>query len=103
ERDRVRGFPDEVTIIAIFSEISAWRGSSGIGDKERQKIHELMGRTEKSIIISFGSPYILSHFKDADMLIAAYGSSEQVQRAVIKGLKGETEFRGELPVKLNFN
>lgn len=101
ERERVRGFLDKPIVFAIFTEVSAWKGSSGIGDKEKQKIYALMGRTKKSIVISFGSPYILSHFKDADVLIAAYGTNETFQKAVIKGLKGEMEFKGELPLKLN--
>ncbi|MBI5328920.1 MAG: hypothetical protein HZB80_11640 [Deltaproteobacteria bacterium] len=128
----------EPIIFAIFTEVSAWKGSSGITDEERQKIIELIklvpegfnrGKAKKStldkssalsktkqsrcfaeakhticqgsIVISFGSPYILSHFKEADMLIAAYGTTEEAQRAVIKGLKGEMEFKGQLPVRLN--
>lgn len=90
----------EVTIIAIFSEVSAWKGSSGIRDEERQRINELIKGAKRAIAISFGSPYILSHFKDADILISAYGTTEDAQRAVIRCLKGEMCFKGELPVKL---
>lgn len=97
----VKQCPSDKTIIfAVFTEVSAWKGSSGIGDDEKQQIIELIKKAKGSIVISFGSPYILSHFKDADMLIAAYGAAEESQRAVIKCLIGGMECRGEMPVKL---
>lgn len=92
---------DRITLFAIFSEVSAWKGGSGIGDDVRQRITELIKRAKGSIVISFGSPYILPHFKTADMLIAAYETTEEAQGAVIRCLKGEMRFKGELPVKLN--
>lgn len=90
----------ELLIAAIFTSVAAWKGSSGISDEERQRIIKLIKQAKSSIVISFGSPYILRHFKEADMLIAAYEPSEQAQDAVIKCLKGEIEFQGNLPVKI---
>lgn len=91
----------ELLIIAIFTSVAAWKGSSGISDEEKRKIIELIKQAKSSIIISFGSPYVLRHFKEADVLIAAYEPSEQAQMAVIKCLKGEMDFKGHLRVKLN--
>jgi hypothetical protein len=34
------------------------------------------------------------------MIIAAYEATEQAQRAVIRGLRGEIDFKGRLPVKI---
>jgi len=106
-----------ITIFVIFSEVGAWKGSSGIGDEERRKIRGLIkqvpegpapslirglnrGRAKGSIVISFGSPYILSHFKEADILISAYEPTKNAQRAAIRCLKGEMDFKGQTPVKL---
>ncbi len=57
-----------------------------------------MRKAEHSIAISFGSPYVLRHFKEADILIAAYESTEQAQKAVLRCLEGELDFRGRIPV-----
>ena len=95
-----RLFSSEITIFAIFSEVAAWRGRSGIYNQEVEKINKLIRNTQSSIVISFGSPYILRHFSDADVCIAAYEANAHTQEAVIKCLKGETHFRGRLPVKL---
>lgn len=92
---------NNLPIFAIFTSIAAWKGSSGIDENEKSRIHELIKNTRHSIIISFGSPYVLRHFKEADMLIAAYEATEQAQGAVIKCLEGLLDFKGHLPVKID--
>lgn len=91
----------EIAIFAIFSGIAAWRGSSGIDDEERMQVSELIRKAKRSIVISFGSPYVLRHFKEADILIAAYEANEQTQEAVIKCLKGEMDFKGRMSVRMS--
>src|SRR4030067_2980830 len=94
------GFSDGAVIIAIFSEVAAWRGSAGIDDKAMEQVKELIRKARTSIVISFGSPYILRHFSDADVLIAAYEANGRAQKAVIKCLKEEACIGGKLPVRL---
>jgi hypothetical protein len=59
-------------LICIFTNVAAWKGSSGISEYEISRTHNLIGNSGHSIVISFGSPYVLRHFNDADILIAAY-------------------------------
>lgn len=86
-------------IIAIFSKVAAWRGSSGTDDLVINQVNELVGKAKTSIVISFGSPYILSYFSNADVLLAAYEANVRIQEAVIKRLKSESGFKGMLPVR----
>jgi len=95
------GFSDNITVFAIFTSVSAWKGSSGIPESEKDRIKRLIKEVRHSIVISFGSPYILRHFTAADILIAAYEPTEQAQKAVIERLEGKAEFKGKLPVKLD--
>ena len=90
----------ETVVFAVFSSVSAWRGSSGIADSQKQKIRELLETAKKSVVISFGSPYILRHFKNADALIAAYDPAEYYQETVAHLLMGKEQFKGHLPVRL---
>jgi hypothetical protein len=62
-----------------------------------------MKSAKHSIVISFGSPYVLGHFKEADMLVAAYDTSRQAQDSVISCLKSDIGFEGSLPVQLVFS
>lgn len=93
-------FPPLVAIIALFSEVAAWRGTSGIDDEEGEDVIKLIKQAKGSIVISFGSPYVLRYFRGADVLIAAYEAGEQAQKAVIQYLKGEMDFKGHMPVRL---
>lgn len=90
----------ETLIVTLFTSIAAWRGSSGINDKDIERIKGYLRRAERSIVISFGSPYVLRHLQEADILIAAYDSTRQAQESVISRLKGEREFRGRMPVRI---
>ncbi len=90
----------DTVVFCIFTSAAAWKGSSGIEDKERDRLTALLRKAKHSIVISFGSPYVLRHFTEADMLIAAYDTTEQAQKAVIKCLQGRLGFRGRIPVSL---
>ncbi len=93
-------FSGQIVIFAMFTSVAAWKGTSGIDDAERKMISELIKIAETSIVISFGCPYVLRYFKEADILIAAYEATEQAQKAVIKCLQEEMDFQGRLPVKI---
>ena len=94
---------DATAIIAVFSGPRAWKGISGIDDNEGREILKIINKAHNSIVISFGSPYILRHFKDVDILIAAYDSSEYAQKTVIKCLYGELDFKGRMPVRIELS
>jgi beta-N-acetylhexosaminidase len=96
-----RELTNEIALFALFTTIIAWEGHPRIDEHEKNRINKLIGQCRHSIVISFGNPYVLRHFQEADILIAAYGVTEHVQRAVIKCLKGEIGFKGRLPVRLN--
>jgi hypothetical protein len=88
-------------IITLFTTVAAWQGSSGISDDDREIIRNIIKTSQNSIVISFGSPYVLRHFKKADMLIAAYDSSIYAQKAVFECLINNKGFKGSLPVKID--
>lgn len=100
EKGTKGGFSDKIAIFAIFTSIAAWKGSSGIDDDEKNRIKEFIRNAKNSIVISFGSPYVLRHFQEADVLIAAYEPTEMAQKAVLKCLTGEIDFKGRLPVRI---
>ncbi len=91
----------KTVVVGIFTSIAAWKGSSGIPDGERQRIDSLIRQAGHSIVISFGSPYILRNFRSAEILIAAYDVSEQAQKAVLHCLRDDPDFQGRIPVALD--
>lgn len=93
-------FKGRSVIIMIISEIKAWRGTSGIPEGDEQAINQIIKDAKECVVISFGSPYILSRFKEASALIAAYEFTGLTLRAAAKCLTGESNFMGRLPVKI---
>ncbi|MDR2018733.1 MAG: hypothetical protein LBQ00_07680 [Syntrophobacterales bacterium] len=71
------------------------------GNDAMKSLSRLIRATSPSVVVSFGSPHVLSRFKDADVLIAAYDSTGFAQEAVFKCVIGERRFEGRLPVTLN--
>ena len=102
--DPLKAMPPEAVagtvIIAIFTSVAAWKGSSGIKEEEKNLLGELVKRSRRSIVVSFGSPYLLGDFQEADVLVAAYDKSIQAERSVVRCLTGEEDFTGSLPVDL---
>ena len=92
--------PEQTVIVAIFTSVAAWKGSSGIKEKEKTILKELVKKSRRSIVVSFGSPYVLGDFPEADVLIAAYDISVQAQRSAVRCLTGEEDFKGSMPVDL---
>jgi beta-glucosidase-like glycosyl hydrolase len=92
--------PGRVVVVAIFTSVTAWKGSSGIGEDDRRAILRLIASPARTIVVSFGSPYVLRHFPEAQALVAAYEPTEAAQTAVLRALQGEAPFRGRLPVTL---
>ncbi len=88
-------------LVAIYTSISAWKGSSGIPQSEIDTIREFISKASRSVVVSFGSPYLLGQFKEADVLIAAYEASKQAGIAVLKCLKGQLGYEGRLPVDVS--
>jgi beta-glucosidase-like glycosyl hydrolase len=93
---------DKTAICAIFTSVAAWVGSSGIDEAEKDRVKELLKKAKHSVVISFGSPYVLRYFKEADVLIAAYEPTVNAQEAALKCLKGEIRCNGTCPVRLEF-
>jgi beta-glucosidase-like glycosyl hydrolase len=99
--DRHKKNGKDTAIIAIFKSVSAWKGGAGLKDTEIEDIKRIVRRAKNSYIVSFGNPYILRHFKEADFLIAAYDASEHAQKAIVKALRGEIDLCGRMPVKID--
>lgn len=83
----------ESVVIAVYSQISASKGRSGITDKLRDRALQLIriakAAKAKTVVISFDSPYLLGLFKEADVRIAAYDRMEEIQKAAAELLAGE--------------
>ena len=89
-----------LTIISIFSKVSAGKGTSGLSQELMELGRQLVVKGKKKAVVSFGSPYILKNFMDAEYVVAAYDPGEAMQGAAYRAFLGEIVFMGELPVRI---
>lgn len=90
----------EVVVVALYSEGKAWKGSSAVPEEMRELLLLLTKQNEKAVVVSFGTPYILSGLPDSTTLFAACGGGELMEEAFVDALIGVYEPTARLPVKI---
>jgi len=88
-------------VIAVFSDVRAWRGLSGVQEETVVEIKRLIRRSGKVVLISFGSPYLLGKFREASVRVATYEASISAVTATVKALFDGLPLPGKLPVRLD--
>jgi beta-glucosidase-like glycosyl hydrolase len=74
---------DTVLVAAVFSRISAWKGRSGLRKELRPLLKKAVKVSNYSVLVCFGSSYMLNEIK-ADSFIEAYSGSALTQESVGK-------------------
>ena len=60
----------------------------------------LQAKREKTVVVSFVSPYFLADFPQIENYVCAYSNALTSEVGAIKALFGEIPFRGRLPVTI---
>jgi beta-N-acetylhexosaminidase len=60
----------------------------------------LQAKKEKTVVVSFGSPYLLADFPQIENYVCAYSNAITSEVGAIRALFGEIPFRGRLPVTI---
>src|SRR6185312_9264344 len=60
----------------------------------------LEAKREKTVVVSFGSPYFLADFPQIENYVCAYSNAITSETGAVKALLGEIPFRGHLPVTI---
>jgi beta-N-acetylhexosaminidase len=60
----------------------------------------LQAKRDKTVVVSFGSPYFLADFPQIQNYVCAYSNAFTSEVAVVKALFGEIPFHGRLPVTI---
>ncbi len=87
-------------LVALFSSLSAWKGSVGLDPRHVELIRLLAAGDKPVIVLSFGSPYFLRDFPAVDAYLCLYRNQPQMQTAAAKAVFGEIDVTGRLPVSI---
>ncbi len=84
----------ELCIVALFDEISAWKGHSGPDGPVATVITRLLAASRQSIALLFAGPQLVHTVEGADAILCCYDGSQPAQLAGVAALLGETEILG---------
>jgi len=90
----------DIYVCALFSSLSAWKGSVGLSAKHVELIKKLAEGDKPVVVMSFGSPYFLRDFPAVDAYLCFYRNQPQMQAVAARAIFGEVELSGKLPVSL---
>jgi beta-N-acetylhexosaminidase len=88
----------DLAIAALFVRVADRKGNVGLPDDQLAFINELLGAAKPTVIISFGSPYVIERFPNARTWLAEFGTNDVSQRAAVRALFGQTAVSGRIPV-----
>jgi len=87
-------------VIALFSSLSAWKGTVGLDPRHVELIRLLAAGDKPVVVLSFGSPYFLRDFPAVDAYACLYRNQPQMQTAAARAIFGEIDVAGRLPVSI---
>lgn len=80
--------------------ITALIRPGGLAPAQARLVERLASAGRPVILVSFGSPYLLTELPEVPVYVAAYGAASASQKAAVGALFGEFPIRGKLPVTL---
>ena len=86
-------------VVTTYVSPSAGSGPDALPEELRELVAESASE-RPTVVVAFGSPYVLSAFPTVGSYMVAWGDREVSQRAAIRALFGEEAIGGRLPIPL---
>lgn len=90
----------DVIVVSAYVSPRAFAGSVGAQGDFAPFVEKLALSGKPIIVLSFGSPYLLSAFPSVSSYLLAWGGAPISQRAAALALLGDREISGHLPISL---
>lgn len=102
DTEAVNGFLEEfdAVICLIYTTVGAWKKESFVPENYRTILKALETLPKEKVLVSFGSPYVVSEFMAYDTVLCMFDSMGVCQVAAADVLLGKLEARGTVPVNL---
>jgi beta-N-acetylhexosaminidase len=88
----------DVAIAALFVRVADRKGNVGFPDDERDFVNQMLAAGKPTVVIGFGSPYLIERFPSAQSWIAEFSTNDVGQKAAARALFGQIPFVGKIPV-----
>lgn len=92
---------DTAVICLIYTTIGAWKKQSTLPESYVEVLHKLENVSAETVLLSFGSPYVISGFDKFDRVICAFDILDVCQETAADVLTSSIKTAGLMPVKLD--
>src|SRR6185503_455552 len=89
---RIRG--QDLVIVSVYS---SYAGRVEALEDLASFIDEVGRAKVPHVVVSFGNPYLITSFPDAQVYMLAWNGSEASQRAAVRALVGQAAIVGHVP------
>ncbi|MFH1762550.1 MAG: glycoside hydrolase family 3 N-terminal domain-containing protein [Gemmatimonadota bacterium] len=89
-----------LVVVSLFVRILSSSGSVAIPAETVKFIQALAREDIPHVVISFGNPYLLAEFPNAQAYLLAWSGADVSQRATVRALFGEIEIQGRTPTRI---
>jgi len=97
----IKGIPKNSQIlINAFVSPKEWKDRIFFPDNETYFVRELLKKSDRIILASLGTPYLLQDFPEVSTYLCAYKGSSIMQNALADALLGLKDISGHLPVNI---
>ena len=91
----------DVVMVSMYGRVRSGQARSvALPEPGTKALNELIERKIPIVGISFGNPYILMSFPKLQTYLVAYGDMPSLQEATARGLAGQIDIGGRLPISL---
>lgn len=87
----------EVIVLLLGVRPRSGAGKIAVAEEAKRIARE---NAAKTVVIAFGSPYVLGELGDVSTFVCAWGVQPVQQRAAVRAVMGEIPMRGRLPVTI---
>ncbi len=89
-----------IALVAASVRVSAWRGTISL-PTEVASLVDSSARVRPTVLVSFGSPYLLSQTPAVQGYLLAWAARPINEQAVAAALRGTADISGRLPISLD--
>jgi beta-N-acetylhexosaminidase len=91
----------DIVIASLYGRVRTGQARSvGLPEPGAKALSALIGSRMPLVGISFGNPYLLQSFPELRTYVVAYGDMPSLQQAAARGLLGQIDVTGKLPISL---
>ena len=93
--------PDNALVLVnAFANPKANKDRIFLPGNETEFLRTLMNKTDRIVLASLGTPYLIQEFPEIPVYLCAYKSNSVMQNALVNALLGRAIISGELPVTI---